>query len=621
MNRLNQSNFISTRIIASTIFAALFAIVIFASSVTEVAAQEVEIEKRSLAFHGARPGRTTLSELKRDWGAPVREVKDGDARVLTYAVEGFKQVQVVIIDQSVDSIVLYLAEPTEPSEVINQLGLNGVRPAPVPDQDGELLGQVFPERGVSFGFSPNVDELAVSHVVIEPLTAEAFVLRAEHDFNQRFEDNLADLEFAIKLDPTDARPHALRSRLLARIGRFNQALESANAAVRIEPEDLRYQLDRARLLFMSGDRDTATRVTKTIAERESTPPLDRALACLQLGNFAASGSKPDYSRAVELQMKAINLALPLSKENSFFARREAKRILFYSHFSVAQSICMGDWAKKRENASRWITVGASIGDNLVAEERYDPVVRIRAFRYTLEAMTGLSSPPNPAETVKSLLDESAPILAAAKDPLYKSEIQWEVGTALFHASRLQRRIGNSIEAQDYLNRSVPLLESADQYREPSPDRNFMFGQVYFLVGSVFAIDKDEHAKAVHWFDKAALHFDKPLGTHVAADPAAHGERLVSMGVSYWETGAHRQAMELTQEGLATMQMAVQQGVLDETLLSVPYGNLASMNRQLGYDQEAQEYAKKAQFLESQASHTDEGAPVIRRTSGESPFQR
>lgn len=621
MNRLNRSSFISSLSIATLLCASLHGFLFFAGNVSEVAAQEIEIEKRSLTFHGARAGRTTLQELKRDWGAPVREVEDGDARVLTFAVEGFKQVDVVFVDKTVDSMVLYLTAPTEPADLINQLGLKDVRPAPVPDENGELLGQVFPERGVSFGFSTQVDELAVSHVVIEPLTAEAFVLRAEHDFHQRFEDNLADLEFAIKLDPTDARPHALRSRLLARIGRFNQALESVNAAVRIEPEDLRYQLDRARLLFMSGERDTAVRITKTIADRESTPPLDRSLAYLQLGNFAATGSKRDYNRAVELHMKAINLALPLSKENSFFARREAKRILFYSHFSVAQSICMGDWAKKHENATRWITVGASIGENLIAEERYDPVVRIRAHRYTLEAMTGLASPPNPSDTVKTLLKESTSILAAANDPLYKSEVQWELGTALYHASRLQRRIGNSIEAQDYLNRSVPLLESADQYREPSPDRNFMFGQVYFLVGSIFAIDKDEHAKAVHWFDKAALHFAKPLGTHVASNPAAHGERLVSMGVSYWETGAHRQAMELTQEGLATMQMAVQQGLLEETLLSVPYGNLASMNRQLGYDQQAQEYAKKAEFLEAQASHTDEGAPVIRRTSAESPYQR
>ena len=59
-----------------------------------------------------------------------------------------------------------------------------------------------------------------------------------------------------------------------------------------------------------------------------------------------------------------------------------------------------------------------------------------------------------------------------------------------------------------------------------------------------------------------------------------------MGVSYWETGQHKKAVELTERGLTLMEQAVQQGRLPKPTLGVPYGNLAWMHRQLGEKEQA-----------------------------------
>ena len=71
--------------------------------------------------------------------------------------------------------------------------------------------------------------------MLEPITAEPFVLRAETNLDSRPEFTLHDVDQAIKLQPANARSHWLRSKALTALGQYDQAAAAATEAVRLEP--------------------------------------------------------------------------------------------------------------------------------------------------------------------------------------------------------------------------------------------------------------------------------------------------------------------------------------------------------------------------------------------------
>jgi len=134
-------------------------------------------------------------------------------------------------------------------------------------------------------------------------------------------------------------------------------------------------------------------------------------------------------------------------------------------------------------------------------------------------------------------------------------------------------------------------------RQSSRQHDFELGRVYFICGFVHAQQKKDHRQAVGWFEKAAPLLTGPLPAAVSENDGTVGEWFVSMGVSYWQTGRHQQAVELTETGLKRMQAAVRAGRLAEQNLAVPYTNLASMLKALGNPQAARNYAELSQRLE------------------------
>ena len=87
--------------------------------------------------------------------------------------------------------------------------------------------------------------------------------------------------------------------------------------------------------------------------------------------------------------------------------------------------------------------------------------------------------------------------------------------------------------------------------------------------------------------------ERPIPTAALANLGRHGESFVSMGVSYWDTGNHDEALRLTAEGIKLMQQAVKDGTLEEEALHVPYTNLATMHRFLGDDEQADAFGELA----------------------------
>lgn len=78
----------------------------------------------------------------------------------------------------------------------------------------------------------------------------------------------------------------------------------------------------------------------------------------------------------------------------------------------------------------------------------------------------------------------------------------------------------------------------------------------------------------------------------------HGERFVSMGVSYWAVGARNEAIRLTKEGIDALEKASRSGHFGRQELVVPYANLASMYQSLGKHAEARRMSALAQKIEA-----------------------
>ena len=160
-----------------------------------------------------------------------------------YSVDPFRRVEVVYSGEKVTSLIIRFDRRFPASQVaeqLSQLESMKVQPVLVLNEMGEVLGQAYPERGVMFAFEPAADPSRalkkVTHIVLEAITAEPFVLRAETNIDTRPEFSLHDVDQAIKLQSSNARSHWLRSRALTALGQHEPAATAAAEAVRLEPQ-------------------------------------------------------------------------------------------------------------------------------------------------------------------------------------------------------------------------------------------------------------------------------------------------------------------------------------------------------------------------------------------------
>jgi hypothetical protein len=92
-----------------------------------------------------------------------------------------------------------------------------------------------------------------------------------------------------------------------------------------------------------------------------------------------------------------------------------------------------------------------------------------------------------------------------------------------------------------------------------------------------------------------------------------------MGVTYWQLGQRAKALELTRSGADQIEKAVEGGVLDQDALAVPYGNLATMHKELGNNEEGTRYAHLAQNARAAASVDDSPMATQPRRTATGPM--
>lgn len=539
-------------------------------------------------FNGAKPGVTTRDDLLGAWGQP-REMVEADGTIKhVFSVEPFTHIEVTYKNEKVASILVRLQQRLPAEELARQLGLDNLTPVLVPDDLGQLLGEAFPERGVLFSYAADSQGREVSLVILEPLAAQSFLLRAETSWRLDYSGALRDVDFALSLSPNDARAHWLKSEILAAVGQVDAALAAIDKAVALAASEPEFRLTRARLWRQAGKLEEAEAELKEARNFCSARPELEARAYLMFGDQLATGPKRDFSRAMEQHLRAIEKAEALKDDPKVAVRRAAKEALMDAHLAVARDVAWGKWKNKSDAVSEWIDKARAVAEDLVANEEGCPELKLRVARQAVASCVGTQGEMNPAAWLDEAIEAARPLRAVAC-PLAKQRVSWDLGMAWYDALQCFQMRGDREEAREASEEAVELLESAWPQMQRAPGMAYLMGRLYFRVGAVAANQDGDHEAALGWYEKALPLIEQAAQSATTADAQRQGETLVSMGVTYWQTGHRQEAIRITAAGAKLIERAVKERKAGADALKTPYANLAQMHRALGQEDSARHY--------------------------------
>jgi tetratricopeptide (TPR) repeat protein len=557
------------------------------------------------SFKDITPGISTLSEVQKAWGTP-KEIANRDSVLIhLYSVGPFEKVEVSFFQEKVTSIVIRLDKAFPANSVAQQLQLSSMRPVFVSNALGEILGQSFPERGVLLAFEPNdpptKPSMKVSQIILEPISAESFVLRAETNLDAQLESSAKDLEIAIKLDPNNARAHWLHARVQFSLEDLPRALTAATQSVRLEPENPQYRVLRAQILGQMGQFSAAIEEARQAVETSDKRPHIKAQALCQLGDLYSSGTQPDYKKAMGFHVDAMKTAEPLAQSPHPAIRLAAKEVLVNAHLGASHDIAWGNWNQKEAAVSKWLERASLIAQDLVEKEGANEEHRFRVAVRALAAYVGLQGRLDPTPWADQAMKCAETLINASTAAAQKERFQWDLGMALYDAVQIYQLRGDHETALKYGQQAITHLEASAQKGNDATDE-YLLARLYFRMGAIQAVGKQDHKAAIDWFDKARPVFTRLINDHQVGqgEYGRLGETCVSMGVSYWETGDRDKALEITQQGISLIEQMVQKGGMDSSTLEVPYSNLATMHRLLGQTSEAEALLQKANKLKGTA---------------------
>ena len=153
------------------------------------------------------------------------------------------------------------------------------------DDNGQLLGEAFPERGRAVRLCLGQKRSRrVSQVMLEAARAAPFLLRAEAELDGEFARCLADANAALELDPKSAAAQRPAGAGLSPGGRSGRGPASRRSRRRAEPDETEWHLVLANILLELSD---FARAQEQIASWFSTSASSDALA--QAGARHAAG--------------------------------------------------------------------------------------------------------------------------------------------------------------------------------------------------------------------------------------------------------------------------------------------------------------------------------------------
>jgi len=548
------------------------------------------------SFRGVLPGKSTREELVAGWGEGEAFTREDGSKGLFWKVEPFERVEVVLDGDTVSSIFIRLNQPVPVAELARQLEISDLRTVTVLDENGVSIGESFPERGVVFSVTPGTH--AAVAVMLEPLDAESFVLRAEADMEVSVADSLADLQYAVKIDPTHVRAHRLLMVILSDQGKWRQAAEVAEAASRLDPADSWTQVKLASILLALDRVDDARDRVEKLLSRKNNPPLVTAQAERILGRLELAQSSPDHEQAVAHFGKAIKLSAPLTTAKSQAVRRAALDLQLDCHLGTALAIASGSWQQKARVLPKWIERSEGFAKKLGNEVGSTDMVELRLCEGVLAVAAKSNDVAETVAWVKRAMDARSRLGERVDDPWRRRQIDWQVGQTLNFALTAAQNRGESDDLLGNATLTAAYLDGGSQLRQLTPREQRMLGDLYFRIGILHSLQNGDHATAVTWFDKTVPLWKENPSFQRTGDLGRLGESYVSMAISYWQVEKRPAAVRLSRLGVECMVDAVERKQLDERALAVAYGNLSTMYAEQGDAEQSKAYAEMASRAES-----------------------
>ena len=583
---------------------------------TAAAESESQLDQDVLSFQGVTPGISNRTDVLREWGNPQGD--DLQARTLLYKFEKMPSVRVSFDGDMVDAVIVQLSKPLTADALVRKLGMEEIRPATLTDATGVALAQAFPERGVVLRFTSGQRTSAVSDVheaiaevrganrrvgeiVIQPIKAAAFLLRAVNNAQLHFSQSIEDLQHVLELDRTSAHAKWLLSDIYLTIGQAVTAERYAAEATESEPDNHAYHLQWAKCLRELARYDRAVQETRKVLESPTIDAIVRAQALHEMGLLAALGSEKVTQRAVPLQTKAIEIADQLAASDDVQVSQAAKELLVDAHLAIAVQIARGRWSQKEQNVPLWIERASALAEEMIAADPKYLSLRLQVAVSALAAAASLDPPIDPQPWIEEAKETAQLIREATDDPLIHDQVDWQLGLAYFQAAQIEYHRDQPDNALRLGKLAKSQLAELSKKRDELPDTAYLMGRLYFQIGVIYAVHNDDHVVACQWYDRAADLLLHPVPVTTMAAPRQHGDALVSMGVSYWQTNRRERAIELTQSGVDLIEKAVADGLLESDALAIPYGNLAAMYQAQGEKEPAERYTKLAKKLSGSPS--------------------
>jgi len=558
-------------------------------------ASQAEQPAEPSEFQGVRPGHSTSDDVRAAWGPPTDTQRQNKVVRQSFKVPGYNRVEVHFRLDKVVMLSLDLDRPTALSALsglAKELKLEEEQAFGVKDEFGETLGVSFPERGVALAFEAGRRDRRVVQVIIEPITAQPFLLRAEERMSGDYVGALQDLEVALALDPNLARGHWLRGRLYRTLGQVEAATEEIMLAERLDQRNAQYRLTNATLMQERGEQEYAIAATKEAIALAGARPELKALALNQLGDLMATASQKNFKQSLALYLESIKLAEPLAKSKQVATRRMAHQALLGAYLSSARAISWGHFQQKSKVVPQWLAQADTLADQMAALEANSDQ-GLRVCREALSASVGVDGKLDPNHYAKRALSIGEATIATSEDPFRRQYLHWELGTALYDALQACHARGDKEHAVEYGKLAATHLEAATADRQLEPMETYLLGRLYFRLGAVCASDAKTPEEALRWYERAMPMLEKPLPQAAHADAGRHGEAFVTMAVAYWAAGSQQESLRLTREGLRLMEAAVEEGHLEGEALKTPYNNLATMHRHMGDDEQADAFEEMA----------------------------
>ena len=548
------------------------------------------------SFRGVLPGKTRRAELEKSWGAAETGSADDEAGVAAWKIEPFDRVEVAFDADTVASIRIKLAEPMPVADLARQLEIADLRTVPVRDERGVEIGEVYPERGVILSVEPGSQQATA--ILIEPLDPDAFVLRAEQELDSCSAFALADLQYAVQIDPQHERAHRMLLAMATDQGHWTQALQLAETAGRLEPDSAWVKLKQGAVLAALDRPAEARLVLQEVANRSDLPPIITAQAHRLLGRVALAGTAPDHRAAVEAFTESIRRAAPLLTKKMPAIQAATREILLDAHLGTALAIAEGTWQQKSRVIPKWIVRGEALVTEFPGDDRERRVLELQLCRGALAVAAGSTESIEPLPWVKRLLEVRDALDESITDPWRRRQMDWEVGQGLADALAAAQIRGDAADMLDNATLTAAYLERGGEQRELTDAERKEVGDLMFRIGILHSLQRGDHATAVTWFDRAVPLWDATEQFARAGETGRLGESYVSMAISYWQVERRDDALELSRRGVDLMVSAVDAGRLEERALAVAYGNLATMHAEQGNEEQSRNYAEMASRAEA-----------------------